>query len=160
MPKKKELEVTIYCPKCGEGQQMAEGRVGILKEGYDPGWGCYECHESSPFSEWCPENISIPGAIGKEDKPTQKAKILDMLLHGVWIDRLETIERRICWELSARIGEIEKEWGVSVIRNWIIKDGRLRCRCYRLKWSDIESIQDTLKNMRHNKNMENKLENE
>jgi len=159
MPNKKELEVTIFCPKCGEGREVVASCVAeTIKCQSKSSLRCEVCNKISPFSQWCPENISIPGAEGQESKPNQRDRILDILLHGVWLDRFETIRDCVSWELSARIIEIEREWKIKLIRNWIIRGG-LRCRCYRLRWVDIDNIQDTLKNMRHNKNMENKLEN-
>lgn len=146
---KKELEVEIYCPTCSIGEKVT---VSLLDEmRLQSAVICTDCLDHSPFDQWCPDNISIPGAEGQEEKPLQKERLMERFLRGEWVDRFETIRDFICWELSARIGEMETEWGIKFIRNWIIRGG-LRCRCYRLRFHDIEQIQDTLKNMRHNAN--------
>lgn len=144
----KNKSIKLECPKCGELQQLSIATIRSVKN-----IGCCECRERSPVSAWAPQNIYMTGTYdktAKENQPdTQREKIMEILLRGQWIDRKQTIDRYIAWELSARVDELEKFYCVKLLRTWVLY-GTLRCRAYRLRDIDIENIRDDMRNNEFN----------
>lgn len=72
-------------------------------------------------------------------KLTQRDKIILHLLKGEGIDRKYTIDNGICWELSARVLEVEAEYGIEILRQRV-KLGRLSMMRYWLNPDDIDKV--------------------
>lgn len=74
---------------------------------------------------------------------TQCEKIILHMLKGKSIDRKYTINHGICWELSARICEIEYKYGVTVERKRVDL-GKLSMTSYWLCEDGIEFVSDQI----------------
>jgi len=65
---------------------------------------------------------------------SQKRKILSHLLSGKTLTRLQSFKLFGCFELSARIGELEREINISIDRNSItVGEGKKKVKEYFIK---------------------------
>jgi hypothetical protein len=72
-------------------------------------------------------------------KQTQVQRVLKHMLQGKSINRLEAIHWGWCWELSARMCEIEDRYGVRPQRKRV-KLGELSMTEYWLSAEDIDKV--------------------